>query len=116
MFVQLELITCFDIFFAEANQDSRSDFALWVAHWYDETPNLTFLATGRAWAMLNRTPILAVSWAYMRICIEYSFVKAVTNIGSFVIIEVQCEECCSRNTWCRPLLPGWIWTVFDVIQ
>lgn len=56
-----ELITCFDIFFSEANDDSPSDFALWLTYWFDETPNLTVLATGRAWSMLNGTPILAVS-------------------------------------------------------
>ncbi|OQR71837.1 vascular non-inflammatory molecule 2-like, partial [Tropilaelaps mercedesae] len=63
---QVELITCFDLLFAEANQESNSDLALWLTHWYDETPHLTVLSTARAWAISNRTPIVACNARLVR--------------------------------------------------
>ncbi|XP_022662573.1 vascular non-inflammatory molecule 2-like isoform X1 [Varroa destructor] len=63
---QVEIITCFDVFFAEANQECNSDLVLWLTHWYDETPNLTVLSTARAWAISNRTPMVVCNARNLR--------------------------------------------------
>ncbi|XP_003741959.1 vascular non-inflammatory molecule 2 [Galendromus occidentalis] len=54
----VEFITCFDVYFAEANREEPSDLAIMVAHWYDEIPNLTLLSVARGWSVSNQTPII----------------------------------------------------------